>query len=163
MAIAVVGAPASGKSSVGRRLAQSLDLPFVDVDHEIEHRSGKSIPEMFADEGEAHFRTLEREVTLELLDRGGVVSLGGGAVLNPDIRAALVGHDVVWLQVSVTHATRRVGMNVMRPLLLGDVRANLQRLMDEREPLYRELATVTIDTNKRRVDDIVAQITERLT
>jgi len=162
VSIVLVGAPASGKSTVGRALARAVDLPYLDVDAEIEHRSGKSISEMFVDEGEAHFRRLERDVTLELLQHDAVVSLGGGAVMNSDIRDALVPHEVFWLQVSVTHATRRVGMNVMRPLLLGDVRANLERLLAEREPFYRQVATHVIDTNRRKVDEIVSLIEQKL-
>lgn len=161
MTLVLVGPPASGKTTVGRALARALELPFLDVDQVIESRAGKSISEMFVEDGEAHFRALERETTLDLLGGEGVLSLGGGAVLDPTIREALRdGHQVVWLQVSVTHATRRVGMNVMRPLLLGDVRANLERLHAEREPLYREVATLAVDTSQLKPDAVVEAILE---
>lgn len=163
MTIVFVGPPASGKTTIGRATARRLGLEFVDVDHVIESREAKTIPEIFVDSGEPHFRQLERDTTLELLGspdepRTRVLSLGGGAVMNADIRAALVGHDVFWLKVSVTHATRRVGMNVMRPLVLGDVRANLERLQAEREHLYREVADHAVDTTDRRPEALVDEI-----
>lgn len=156
--LVLVGPPAAGKSTVGSALAARLNVPFIDVDGAIEAATGRSISEIFVDEGEKSFREMEREATLQLITEPAVVSLGGGAVLDPDIRAALAEHTVVWLQVSVTHATRRVGMNVMRPLLLGDVRANLERLQAEREPLYREVADLIIDTSARKADDIVEEL-----
>lgn len=162
MTIVLVGPPASGKTTIGRRLAIALDKPFLDVDLIIEQRSGMTIAEMFIDPGEAHFRELEHQVTAELLGGDGVLSLGGGAVLDPRTREALKDHQVIWLQVSVTHATRRVGMNQLRPLLLGDVRANLEKLHAEREPLYREVATITLDTTDRRPADLVAGIIDQL-
>lgn len=156
--LVLVGPPASGKSTVGRALAERLGVGFVDVDQAIEAATGKTIPEIFVDEGEPRFRELEREATLELVQRPAVVSLGGGAVLDPDIRAALADHPVCWLQVSVVHATRRVGMNVMRPLVLGDVRANLERLQAEREPLYREVADLVLDTTDLKVAEVVDRL-----
>ena len=162
MTIVLVGPPASGKTTIGRRLAVALDKPFLDVDLIIERRSGTTIAEMFVDPGEQHFRELEHQTTVELLGGDGVLSLGGGAVLDPRTRQALVGHQVIWLQVSVTHATRRVGMNQLRPLLLGDVRANLTKLQADREPLYREVATITVDTTDRRPAALVAEILAEL-
>lgn len=164
MAIVMVGAPASGKTTVGTLVAQRLGLPFVDVDAAIEAETGRTIPELFVDHGEPFFRDLERTATLNALDLDAVVSLGGGAVLDEQIRAALTagGHDVVWLQVSVVHATRRVGMNVMRPLLLGDVRANLERLLTEREPFYREVATLVVDTATDKPDQIADRVVEQV-
>ncbi|MGJ6979294.1 shikimate kinase [Aestuariimicrobium soli] len=167
MTIVFVGPPASGKTTLGRATAARLGLEFVDVDQVIESRAAKTIAEIFVDDGEPHFRALERDTTLELLGPAGeptarVLSLGGGAVLNDDIRSALAGHDVFWLQVSVTHATRRVGMNVMRPLVLGDVRANLERLQTEREHLYREVASHALDTTDRRPDVLVDEIVSLL-
>lgn len=160
--LVMVGAPASGKSTVGRALAERLGLPFIDVDAAIEENAGKRIGDIFVDDGEAEFRRMEADATLALIQQPAVVSLGGGAVLNPDIRAALADHAVCWLQVSVTHATRRVGMNVMRPLLLGDVRKNLENLLAEREPFYREVADVTIDTSVLKPDEIVEQLIAHL-
>lgn len=147
-AIVFVGAPGAGKSTVGRAVASRLDLPFVDVDARIELLEGKPIAEIFAVDGEPRFRELEVEQTLAALTESAVISLGGGAVVSPVIRGALAGHTVVWLKVSANHAGRRVGLNASRPLLWGDMRARLKTLLEERTPLYAEVATVTIDTDR---------------
>lgn len=156
--IALVGAPGAGKSTVGRLLADSLGRAFVDVDSEIEHRAGKPVAEIFADDGEQTFRALEEAATLDLLGKGGVVSLGGGAVMSETIRDALAGHLVVWLEVSIAQATRRVGMNRVRPLLLGNVRARLIELLRYRTPLYRAVATMTINTDDLTPEQVVQTI-----
>lgn len=153
--IVIIGAPGAGKSTVGHLVAKRLGLVFVDADDAIEERAGKAISDIFIDDGEAHFRRLERDTTLDLLGRGGVVSLGGGAVMNPDIRDALGGHDVVWLKVSITQATRRVGMNTLRPLLLGNVRSRLVALLKERTPIYEQCATITVDTDGLKARQVV--------
>lgn len=149
MTIVLMGAPGAGKSTVGRRLARKLGRTFVDVDQRIEEVVGKPVAEIFADEGEAHFRTLEQDATIELLGTYDVVALGGGAVMNPVIREALAGHEVIWLKVSIGQATRRVGMNTVRPLLLGNVRGRLIELLRERTPVYEALATQTVETDGR--------------
>ncbi len=164
MSIVLMGAPGAGKSSVGKRLARKLGRTFVDVDQRIEEVVGKPVAEIFADEGEAHFRALEQEATLELLDTYDVVALGGGAVMNPVIREALAGHEVIWLKVSIGQATRRVGMNTVRPLLLGNVRGRLIELLRERTPVYESLATQIVDTDGRGcaevADTLAAERTE---
>ena len=149
MTIVLIGPPGAGKSTVGRRLAKKLGKTFVDVDQRIEEVVGKPVAEIFADEGEAHFRALEQDATLELLQTYDVIALGGGAVMNPAIRQALDGHDVIWLKVSIGQATRRVGMNTVRPLLLGNVRGRLIELLRERTPVYQALATQILDTDGR--------------
>lgn len=149
MTIVLIGAPGAGKSTVGRRLAKKLGKTFVDVDQRIEEVVGKPVAEIFADEGEAHFRALEQDATLELLQTYDVIALGGGAVMNPAIRQALDGHEVIWLKVSIGQATRRVGMNTVRPLLLGNVRGRLIELLRERTPVYEALATQILDTDGR--------------
>ena len=160
MSIVLIGAPGAGKSSVGRLLASKLGVSFVDVDQRIEEVVGKPIAEIFADDGESHFRENEESATLELIEGDGVVSLGGGAVLNPRIRAALVGHDVVWLEVSISQATRRVGMNTVRPLLLGNVRGRLIELLRERTPLYEEVATARILTDNKRPSEVATELAQ---
>ena len=149
MSVVLVGAPGAGKSTVGKRLARRLGVGFVDVDAAIEREAGKPIAEIFADEGEAHFRQLEERATIDLVGAGGVVALGGGAVMNEAIQAALKGHEVIWLKVSIGQATRRVGMNTVRPLLLGNVRGRLIELLRERNPVYQALATQILDTDGR--------------
>jgi shikimate kinase len=161
-AIVVVGAPGSGKSTVGRLLAERLELPFMDVDQVIEERVGKPIAEIFADDGEPAFRELETSVTLELLVRPGVLSLGGGAVTSERIRQALIGHRVIWLKVSAGAAARRVGLNSARPLLLGNVHGKLVKLMAERQPLYAAVATDEVDTDDLDPDAVVSGLAERV-
>ena len=128
----------------------------------IEARVGKPVSEIFADDGEAVFRALEEATTAELLQQPGVLSLGGGAVLSAATRQALRGHRVVWLQVSVANAARRVGLNEARPLLLGNVRGTLIRLLAERTPLYAEVATQTVSTDDHSPSAVVNQIIRAL-
>jgi len=156
--IVLVGAPGSGKSTVGPLLAQELGVPYADVDAVVEERTGKSVAEIFADEGEPAFRSLEEATTAELLRGTGVLALGGGAVMSAATRAALRGHRVIWLQVSAATAVKRVGLNEARPLLLGNVRGRLIKLLNERTPLYAEVATESVDTDDVEPAEVVARI-----
>ncbi|MFT3862203.1 shikimate kinase [Micropruina sp.] len=160
--IALIGAPGAGKSTVGRQLADRLGLPFTDVDARIEAEQGKPIREIFADEGEHHFRELERSASLEALGSPGVVALGGGAVMTPEVADASRQASVVWLSVSVAQASRRVGLNQASSLLLGNMRATLIRLLAQRTPVYQNLATITVDTDRTEVRAIVDQIIRQL-
>jgi len=160
----IVGMPASGKSTVGSHVARDLGLAFYDADEVIEERTGKLIREIFSDDGEDAFRTIEEEVVLELLGTDDcVVSLGGGAVLSERVRAALSGLPVVWLEVGVATATRRAGLNQLRPLLLGDVRTRMEALLAERRHLYEEVATIRISTDRATVDELSERILAALT
>lgn len=162
--LVLIGAPGSGKTSAGRALAQKLGVPFVDVDEQIVREQGKTISEIFADEGEQGFRDLEREATVRALSGPGVVSLGGGAVMTPAIQDALQAHTVIWLKVSVKKAARRVGLNTGRPLLAGDVRARLEELLAVRLPVYAALATVAVDTEMltpRQTADAILELLGR--
>jgi shikimate kinase len=156
--VVLVGPPGSGKSTVAAQLAGRLGLPYEDADTLVETRAGKAIPDIFVDSGEAEFRKLERAAVIEVLGHDGVVSLGGGAVLDPDTRADLTGHTVVFLDVSLSEAATRVGLGTSRPLLLGNVRGRLKQLMDARRPLYAQVATFTIDTDGRTPEEIVDEI-----
>lgn len=160
MSIVLIGAPGAGKSTVGKRLARKLGKTFVDVDQRIEQVMGKPVAEIFADEGEPYFRALEEEATLELLAAFDVVALGGGAVMTPGIQDALreSGHDVIWLKVSIGQATRRVGMNRARPMLLGNVRGRLIELLRERNPVYEALATQVVETDGRGSTEVADQL-----
>lgn len=159
--IVLVGAPGSGKSTVGKLLAAQLGREFVDVDSVIEERAGKPIAEIFVDDGEPAFREAEEATTIELLDRSGVVlSLGGGAVMSATTRRALADHHVVWLQVSAGNAAERVGLSSARPLLLGNVRGRLIQLLNQRTPLYAAVATATVATDSLTADEVVAAIVE---
>lgn len=162
-AIVIVGAPGAGKSTVGSMLARRLGVPFADTDKIIEGRAGCSIADLFVTEGEPAFRELERGVVCDVLRDGqGVVSLGGGSVLDPRTREDLAEHTVVWLKVSVATAVQRVGMNTARPLLLGNVRSTMTRLLNDRNALYAEVATLTIDTDGKASGEIVTEVTKAL-
>ena len=158
-AIVIVGAPGAGKSTVGRRLARRWGVSFRDSDQMVEAEAGKSVADIFVDEGEASFRARERDVIAKALDdRDGVLALGGGAVLDESTRARLEQAPCVWLRVGVGEAAKRVGLNTSRPLLLGNVRGTLMALLDERTPLYEEVATWTVDTDGRTVDEVVEAV-----
>ena len=157
----LIGAPGAGKSSVGRRLARRWGVPFLDSDQLVESGAGKTVADIFVDEGESAFRARERDVIgAALVGLRGVLALGGGAVLDPVTRNRLEGMPCAWLRVGVSEAARRVGLNTARPLLLGNVRGTLMTLMDERTPLYEEVATWQVDTDGRTVDEVVDAVIE---
>jgi shikimate kinase len=160
-AIVMIGPMGAGKTSVGKRVARTLDVPFFDTDAAISREHGP-IEQLFAERGEAHFRALERAAVVEGLATGGVVSLGGGAVLDPDTRALLAGHRVVFLRVGLSEAVKRVGLGAGRPMLFGNVRARIKALLDERGPIYESVATVVVDTDDATPDDVADRIEEAL-
>jgi shikimate kinase len=158
-AIVLVGVPGAGKTTVGRLLAKMLQTTFVDSDQVIEARAGKSVADIFTQDGEPAFRSLEHEVVVELIATGsGVVALGGGALGNLDTRKKVSEATAVWLVAGLAQAVERVGMNRNRPLLLGNVRGQLSDLMTAREPIYREVADVVVDTSKLTPNEVAAQI-----
>jgi shikimate kinase len=127
----------------------------------VEATEGRPISEIFVDEGEPYFRDLERAAVAEALrTHDGVLALGGGAVLDPETRAVLEGHRVVFLQVGLSDAVKRVGLGTARPLLLGNVRARVKALLDERLPVYRAVATVTVSTDGREPEDVAREVRE---
>jgi shikimate kinase len=159
----LVGAPGSGKTSTGQALAALLGVDFRDTDLDIEAAAGKLIPEIFVDEGEDHFRTLERDAVLAALGEfDGVLALGGGAILAESTRAALAGHTVVYLSVELTDAIRRVGLGAGRPLLAINPRATLKYLLDQRRPLYQEIAAHTVITDGRTPEQVAEEILQLL-
>ena len=162
-ACVLVGAPGAGKSTVGRLLAQALGLTFTDTDADIAAAAGKPIPEIFVDDGEDHFRALERAaVAAALADFDGVLALGGGAVLAAETRHLLRGHTVVYLSVELADAVKRVGLGAGRPLLSVNPRATLKYLLDQRRPLYDEVATITVATGGRTPAEVVASLLAEL-
>ena len=159
----LIGAPGAGKSTVGLALAERLGVAFRDSDADIERRAGKKIADIFIDEGEETFRAIETEVLAEAVTEfDGVVSLGGGVIMREANRALLAHQPVVWLEVSLTAAVKRVGIGATRPLLMGNVRGRLMELMAERTPIYTELAAVRVDTTDRSIHDVVEEIVEAL-
>jgi shikimate kinase len=159
----LVGMPGSGKSTIGRRLAKALDVPLLDTDAKIVETTGRSIADIFVD-GEQEFRRIEAEVVrTALAEHTGVVSLGGGAITSPDVRAALAGHTVVYLEISASEGIRRTSGSTVRPLLAGgDPAEKFRRLMSERVPLYRKVATIRINTNRRNPGAVVRHIVNKL-
>lgn len=154
----------SGKTAVGRYLARLLDYPFFDSDHEIEHRTGADIPLIFEREGESGFRHREREAIAELTARQGIVlATGGGAVLHADTRRDLKDRGwVVYLETSVAQQAERAGRTRHRPLLNGaNPEQRLGELLGVREPLYLEIADLTVSTDRRRVPSVAEYIVQK--
>lgn len=159
----MVGPPGAGKSTVGRAVAERLGVPFADIDEIIEARAGKTVPEIFFDDGEDVFRVLEVETIAEVLETFvGVLALGGGAIMNEGTRTRLAGQTVVFLSVELADAVKRVGLGAGRPLLSINPRATLKFLLDQRRPLYASVATHTIKTDGRTPDEIASEITALL-
>lgn len=161
--VILMGPPGSGKTTVGRVLATLLGVELRDTDLAIEVQEGRSISEIFVDEGELRFRELERaEVASSLASHKGVLSLGGGSVMDPMTATALAGRTVVFLDVGIADAAGRVGFNTSRPLLAVNPRAQWTRMMDLRRPTYERLATFSVLTGGREPADIAAEIVQRL-
>lgn len=146
--VVLIGSMGAGKTTVGGLVAAALGLEFADTDHLVEAEAGKPVAEIFVDDGEAHFRALERAAVARALEtHDGVLALGGGAVLDAGTRDLLAGHNVVFLQVGLSDAASRVGLGVSRPLLLGNVRGRIKQLLDERTPIYSAVARHTVPTD----------------
>lgn len=159
----LVGPPGAGKTTVGALLALALDVAFRDADADIEATAGKPIPEIFIDLGEEHFRALERAaVAAALASFDGVLALGGGAILAAETRDLLTGHTVVYLSVELSDAVSRVGLGAGRPLLALNPRATLKYLLDQRRPLYEQVATVTVATGGRTPEEIADELAGKL-
>ncbi|MBW0016896.1 MAG: shikimate kinase [Mycobacterium sp.] len=160
----LVGLPGSGKSTIGRRLAKALEVGLLDSDVLIEQQTGRAIADIFTTDGETEFRRIEEDVVRRALaEHDGVLSLGGGAVTSPGVRAALAGHTVIYLEIGAAEGVRRTGGNTVRPLLAGPDRAEKYRdLMAKRIPLYRRVSTMRVDTNRRNPGAVVRYIVSRL-
>jgi shikimate kinase len=157
--VVLVGPPGAGKSTVGQLVAERRGTSFRDTDRDVEVAAGESIGEIFIGRGEPAFRDLEREaVRAALEEHDGVLSLGGGAVLDELTRKRLADQRVVFLDVGVGDAAARVGFNRDRPLLLGNPRAQLRTMLEERRPLYLEVASVTVDTDGKTPDEVAAAV-----
>jgi shikimate kinase len=162
--VVLVGPPASGKTTVGTALAEVLAADFRDTDNDIEVSTGSSVADLFVSEGEPRFRALEEQaVAAALVQHAGVLALGGGAVTRAATRDLLVaygreGGTVVWLDVDLPSAAKRVGLSRDRPILGVNPRAMLRHMLETRAPLYGEVATLTVRTGGRSPEDVVADI-----
>lgn len=157
--VVLVGPPGAGKTTVARALSARLGHDMRDTDEDISASEGTTIAEIFIDKGEGFFREREAAaVAAALNEHEGVLALGGGAVLSRHTREALADQTVVFLDVGLAAAVKRVGMNANRPLLLGNVRAQLKSLMDQRRTLYLDVATLTIATDQLTADDVADRV-----
>jgi shikimate kinase len=164
--IVLVGLMGAGKTSVGRRLAEKLDVPFVDADHEIEAAAGKPIKEIFADHGEAYFREGERRVIQRLIGNGAqVLATGGGAFMNEETRQRIQSHGIsVWLKAPLALLMKRVAKRQDRPLLQADDPETVMRsLMEKRYPVYG-MADVTVESRDvqhgQMVNDVIRALAQ---
>lgn len=160
----LIGLPGSGKSTIGRRLAKAMGVAMLDTDAAIEEKTGRTVADIFANDGEKEFRRIEEEIIRDALaTHDGILSLGGGAVTTPGVRDALAGHTVIFLEISAAEGVRRTSGSTVRPLLAGPDHAEKYRtLMNERVPLYRRVATIRINTNRRNPGAVVRHIISRL-
>ena len=155
----IVGPPGSGKTVTGRALADLLGVSFHDTDEAIVRNVGRSIADLFVEDGEAAFRELERvEVTRALAEERGVIALGGGAPVQPGAAELLEGHTVVFLDVGIADASKRIGFDQSRPLLAVNPRASWVAMMNVRRTLYEAVATVRADTAGRTPEQVAAEI-----
>ncbi|MEV0307005.1 shikimate kinase [Nonomuraea fuscirosea] len=161
--VVLIGPPGSGKTTLGRLLAERLGVGFRDTDADIEAVAGKPVSDIFVEDGEERFRELEHEaVRRALAEHDGVLSLGGGAVLHAETQTLLKGQHVVYLQVGLSDAIQRVGLGSARPLLVLNPRSQLKKLMEERRPVYERLAVMTVVTDKREPDELADEIVKGL-
>lgn len=162
--LVLVGPPASGKTTVGTAVGEARGLPFRDTDRDVEAATGAAVADLFVQQGEEHFRGLEEQaVARALAEHDGVLALGGGAVISRATRDLLIayardGGTVVWLDVDVPSAAKRVGLGRERPILGVNPRQMLRHMLETRAPLYAEVATVTVATGGREPDDVVRDV-----
>lgn len=159
----LVGAPAAGKTTVGRLLAQRHELAFIDTDEQLAEALGLSLPEAWATRPEPELAALEAQVCTNLLELPGVIALGSRAVADPEVRALLRDRRVVWLRVSSTQLTRRLGMGSLGMAALTALRGQMDALLASREPWYEEVAGIALETDRLTpagVADLIEQAWE---
>jgi shikimate kinase len=163
--IILIGPMGSGKTTIGQLLAGHLNIAFRDTDHAIEEKAGKSVADIFLEDGEDEFRILEKKVLREeLLSDDTVLALGGGAPISIDAQSALraIASPVVYLDISLAAVAPRIGFNRDRPLLLHNPRGQWQTLMEARRPIYESIADTVIDVNEKSESEIVELILEAI-
>jgi shikimate kinase len=155
----LIGPPGAGKSTVGPLLAGLLGAEFLDTDTAVEEVAGKPVSDIFISDGEAAFRELERAaVARTIASHQGILALGGGAVMDPGTRQLLEGQRVVYLETGFRAAAHRTGLDAPRPLLIGNPRARMRELLQERLPVYETLAWVRVSTDDRAPQEIADEI-----
>jgi shikimate kinase len=165
-AVVLTGPPGAGKSSVGSLLAAELGVPFADTDDLVAAAAGKPVSDIFIDDGEPVFRELERLAVARGLEAvgpdGGVLALGSGAVLDPDVRRMLAGQVIVYLAAGFATVARRAGMDKPRVVIPGNPRGKLRAMLDERAPVYSGLASLTVPTDDLAPEEVAADLAKRL-
>jgi shikimate kinase len=163
--VILIGPMGSGKTAIGQLVASKLGIAFRDTDHVIEERAGKSVSDIFLEDGEDEFRILEKKVLRdELLSDDTVLALGGGAPISVDAQSALraIASPVIYLDISLATVAPRIGFNRDRPLLLHNPRGQWQTLMEARRPIYESIADSVIDVNEKSESEIVTLVLEVL-
>ena len=176
--VVLIGPPSAGKSSVGALLAAELGVPFADTDDLVAAAAGKPVGDIFVDDGEPVFRELERAAVARVLESagapgapgasgssspdGGVLALGSGAVLDPDVRRMIAGRPIVYLETGFAAVAKRTGMDRPRVVIPGNPRGMLRAMLEERRPVYAELATITILTDDMAPEEVAADLAKRL-
>jgi shikimate kinase len=159
----LVGPMGVGKTTVGELIAAELGTTCRDTDADIVAAQGRSIADIFVEDGEAHFRALEAEaVRTALTEHDGVLALGGGTILNDDTRKMLTGLPVVFLDMGVAEAVKRVGLDAARPLLAVNPRQKWRELMEARRPLYTEVARAVVSTEGRTAEEVAELVLTEL-
>jgi shikimate kinase len=164
--VVLIGPPTAGKSSVGELLARELAVPFADTDTIVAATARKPVSDIFVDDGELVFREYERGAVAAGMETvkpdGGVLALGSGAVLDPDVRRMLAGQLVVYLEAAFATVARRTGMDRPRVVIPGNPRGRLRMMLEERCPVYADLATITVPTDGMATEEVVADLAKRL-
>ncbi len=165
-AIVLIGPPTAGKSSVGALLAAELGVPFADTDALVAEAAGKPVSDIFIDDGDLVFRQFERGAAARGLEAvqpgGGVLALGSGAVLDPDVRRMLAGQVIVYLEAEFATVAKRTGIDRPRVVIPGNPRGRLRSMLDERRPVYADLAALTVPTDSMAPEEVAADLAKRL-